>query len=157
MAKSKRLRELLKIVLAMGNYLNNSGARGNASGFRLASLNRLGDTRSGSGQEMTLLHYLAQFIETNYPDLLKLDDDLSHIGKAAKVSMVEMAKEVEVLRKGFGDISQEIQNHRKGAIKPQQGDQYLSVMKDFEAQASPKLTELEKKFGESKARWEIEG
>lgn len=40
------------------------GARGNASGFRLASLNRLADTKSSQARNMTLLHYLVQILET---------------------------------------------------------------------------------------------
>jgi Formin Homology 2 Domain len=56
-ARSRRLRKLLELVLALGNYMNR-GARGNASGFRLASLNRLADTKSSSAKGTTLLHYL---------------------------------------------------------------------------------------------------
>lgn len=61
-ARSRRLRRLLEIVLALGNYMNR-GARGNASGFRLASLNRLGDTKSSAAKGTTLLHYLVQILE----------------------------------------------------------------------------------------------
>ena len=41
----------------------NRGARGNASGFRLASLNRLADTKSSACKGTTLLHYLVQVLE----------------------------------------------------------------------------------------------
>lgn len=61
-ARSRRLRKLLEIALALGNYMNR-GARGNASGFRLASLNRLVDTKSSASKGTTLLHYLVQIIE----------------------------------------------------------------------------------------------
>lgn len=61
-SRSRRLRRLLEIVLALGNYMNR-GARGNASGFRLASLNRLADTKSSSAKGTTLLHYLVQILE----------------------------------------------------------------------------------------------
>lgn len=61
-ARSRRLRRLLEIVLALGNYMNR-GARGNACGFRLASLNRLADTKSSAAKGTTLLHYLVQILE----------------------------------------------------------------------------------------------
>lgn len=61
-ARSRRLRRLLEVVLALGNYMNR-GARGNASGFRLASLNRLADTKSSAAKGTTLLHYLVQILE----------------------------------------------------------------------------------------------
>lgn len=61
-ARSRRLRRLLELVLALGNYMNR-GARGNASGFRLTSLNRLTDTKSSAAKGTTLLHYLVEILE----------------------------------------------------------------------------------------------
>lgn len=61
-ARSRRLRRLLELVLALGNYMNR-GARGNACGFRLASLNRLNDTKSSAVKGTSLLHYLVHILE----------------------------------------------------------------------------------------------
>lgn len=102
-ARSRRLRKLLELVLALGmihcpfakhsitqttsippgNYMNR-GARGNASGFRLASLNRLADTKSSAAKGTTLLHYLVQVIERKFKDLLKLEDDIPHVREASR-------------------------------------------------------------------------
>ena len=60
--RSKRLKALLEVVLAFGNYMNR-GARGNASGFKLNSLNRIIDTKSSSNNKITLLHYLIMVLE----------------------------------------------------------------------------------------------
>lgn len=60
--RSRRLRRVLELVLALGNYMNR-GARGNASGFRLASLNRLADTKSSQSKGTTLLHYLVEILQ----------------------------------------------------------------------------------------------
>lgn len=61
-ARSRRLKKLLEIVLALGNYMN-KGARGNAFGFRLSSLNRLADTKSSSVRGTTLLHYIVDLTD----------------------------------------------------------------------------------------------
>lgn len=61
-ARSRRLKKLLEMVLALGNYMNR-GARGNASGFRLASLNKLADTKSSALKGTTLLHYLVEIAD----------------------------------------------------------------------------------------------
>ncbi|KAG4072083.1 hypothetical protein HA402_015582 [Bradysia odoriphaga] len=100
-ARSRRLRKLLELVLALGNYMNR-GARGNASGFRLASLNRLADTKSSSLKGTTLLHYLVQVIEKKFKDLLKLDEDIPHVRVACKVSLGEMDKDMTMLAYGLG-------------------------------------------------------
>lgn len=42
---SKRLMRMLEVVLAIGNFMN-KGQRGGAYGFRVASLNKIADTKS---------------------------------------------------------------------------------------------------------------
>ena len=43
--RSKRLARMLEVVLAIGNFMN-KGQRGGAYGFRVASLNKIADTKS---------------------------------------------------------------------------------------------------------------
>ncbi|CAI8048375.1 Disheveled-associated activator of morphogenesis 2 [Geodia barretti] len=67
---SKKLRKVLEVVLAFGNFMNR-GNRGNASGFRLSSLNKMADTKSSSEPDINLLHYLVQTLKTKvscHPD-----------------------------------------------------------------------------------------
>ena len=82
--RSKRLKRVLEIVLAFGNYMN-KGQRGNAIGFKIVSLNKIIDTKSSIDKRITLLHYLLEVIEKQFPDLLDLPDDLPHLNAAAKV------------------------------------------------------------------------
>lgn len=149
-ARSRRLRKLLELVLAVGNYMNR-GARGNASGFRLASLNRLGDTKSSSAKGTTLLHYLVQIVDGRFKDLLKLEEDLPHIREAAKVNLAEMEKDISTLRTGIAEVQREIEFHRSsGSTQP--GDRFLPVMRDFYGKASVRFAELEDKFQDMKTR-----
>ena len=60
---SQKLRKVLEVVLAFGNFMNR-GNRGNAFGFKLASLNRISDTKSSTDKDMTLLHYLVKTLES---------------------------------------------------------------------------------------------
>ncbi|XP_017036475.1 disheveled-associated activator of morphogenesis 1 [Drosophila kikkawai] len=151
-ARSRRLRKLLELVLALGNYMNR-GARGNASGFRLASLNRLADTKSSAAKGTTLLHYLVQVIERKFKDLLKLEDDIPHVREASKVSLGEMDKDIQMLRTGLGDVAREIEFHRSSG-PAQQGDRFLPVMREFHASASVRFAELEDKFQDMKTRFD---
>ncbi len=41
----------------------NKGNRGNASGFKISSLNKIIDTKSSIDKRITLLHYLLEVIE----------------------------------------------------------------------------------------------
>ena len=56
--RSKRLKKILELILAFGNYMNR-GQRGNAHGFKLNSLTRIADTKSSCNKNMTLLHFMA--------------------------------------------------------------------------------------------------
>lgn len=151
-ARSRRLRKLLEVVLALGNYMNR-GARGNASGFRLASLNRLGDTKSSSAKGTTLLHYLVEVIEKKFKDVLKLDEDIPHVHDAAKVSLGEMDKDIAMLRNGLVEVSREIEFNRSAGAPPS-GDRFLPVMREFHAQASVRFAELEDRFQDMKTRFD---
>ena len=59
---SKKLKKMLEVVLAFGNYMN-KGNRGNAYGFKVSSLNKIIDTKSSSARGYTLLHYLVETLE----------------------------------------------------------------------------------------------
>ncbi|KAL5278203.1 DAAM2 family protein [Megaselia abdita] len=151
-ARSRRFKKLLELVLALGNYMNR-GARGNASGFRLTSLNRLGDTKSSAAKGTTLLHYLVQIIDTKFKDIYKLEEDMPHVRHASKVSLAEMDKDIQMLRSGLVEVSREIEFHRS-AGPAQQGDRFLPVMREFHAQASVRFAELEDQFQDMKTRFD---
>lgn len=154
-ARSRRLRKLLELVLALGNYMNR-GARGNAFGFRLQSLNRLADTKASSAKSKgtTLLHYLVQIIEAKFKDILRLEEDMPHVKEASKVSLGEMDKDIGNLRTGLAEVAREIEFHRSaGAVLP--GDRFLPVMREFHAQASIRFAELEDKFQDMKTRFDL--
>lgn len=107
-ARSRRLRKLLELVLALGNYVNRGNARGNACGFRLASLNRLVDTKSSYSKGTTLLHYLVQILEARFREVLDIEEDMPHVRTAARVSMADLQKEVANLKNGLQDVQREI-------------------------------------------------
>lgn len=151
-ARSRRLRKLLEVVLALGNYMNR-GARGNASGFRLASLNRLADTKSSSAKGTTLLHYLVEVVEKKLKDVLKLEEDIPHVRQAAKVSLGEMDKDISLLRNGLVEVAREIEFNRSAGTPPP-GDRFLPVMREFHAQASVRFAELEDMFQDMKTRFD---
>ncbi|XP_076273248.1 disheveled-associated activator of morphogenesis-like protein isoform X2 [Rhynchophorus ferrugineus] len=150
-SRSRRLRRLLEIVLALGNYMNR-GARGNASGFRLGSLNRLADTKSSLSKGTTLLHYLVQILEKKFKDILRLDEDLPHIRVAAKVSLGELSKDMAQLRAGLKDVAREIEFHRSQS--PLANDKFVPVMREFQATATCRLAEIEDQYQDMKTRFE---
>lgn len=149
--RSKRLRKLLEIILAFGNFMNR-GQRSNAFGFKLQSLNKIVDTKSSVDTSITLLHYLIDMLERKFPDVLKVHNDLEHVRDAAKVNMTELEKDLHVLRIGFKDLEKELGFHR---TRPKEtGDKFLPVMSEFIKVVALNLSELEDAFVDMKQWFE---
>lgn len=129
---SKKLRSVLEIVLAFGNYLNSS-KRGPAYGFKLQSLDSLLDTKS-TDKRMCLLHYIVGTIRQKFPELLNFDSELHYVEKAAFVSLENIATDVQELEKGMDAVRKEADARGKGA-------QSL-VIKDFLQNSEDKLKKL---------------
>uniref|UniRef100_A0A8C3LMU4 Dishevelled associated activator of morphogenesis 2 n=1 Tax=Chrysolophus pictus TaxID=9089 RepID=A0A8C3LMU4_CHRPC len=138
--RSKRLRQLLEVVLAFGNYMN-KGQRGSAYGFKVSSLNKIADTKSSIDRNITLLHYLIMIFEKNYPDILDIQTELQHLPEAAKVNLVELEKEVNNIKTGLKAVEAEL-DYQKRRIR-ESGDRFVPVMSDFITVASFSFSELE--------------
>ncbi|CAN7941935.1 unnamed protein product, partial [Ixodes hexagonus] len=149
--RSKRLKKLLEVVLAFGNYMNR-GQRGNAVGFKLSSLNHLADTKSSTNRNFTLLHYLIETLEKKFKDILQLEEDIPHAKKAAKVNLGELTREIQDLKTGLGEVQRELEFLR--GQPAQHGDKFVLVMKEFITGATYKFSELEDSFQDMKSRYE---
>ncbi|XP_059526429.1 formin-like protein 1 isoform X1 [Myotis daubentonii] len=96
---SDKLRQILEIVLAFGNYMNSS-KRGAAYGFRLQSLDALLEMKS-TDRKQTLLHYLVKVIAEKYPQLTGFHSDLHFLDKAGSVSLDSILGDVRALQRGL--------------------------------------------------------
>ncbi|KAK2512537.1 Fmnl1, partial [Columba guinea] len=96
---SSKLRNILEIVLAFGNYMNSS-KRGAAYGFRLQSLDALLEMKS-TDRKQTLLHYLVRVITEKYPELTGFHTELHFLDKAGAVSLDGVLQDVRSLQQGM--------------------------------------------------------
>ncbi|KAK7600967.1 hypothetical protein V9T40_008408 [Parthenolecanium corni] len=133
---SKKLRKVLEIVLAFGNYMN-SGKRGPAYGFRLQSLDTLMETKS-SDKRMCLLHYIVETIRFKFPELLNFDSELMYIEKASSVSLENVIADVSDLEKNMEIVKRECEMRSKDRA----GSQNLNILRDFLNNNEDKLKRL---------------
>ncbi|XP_041817963.1 formin-like protein 1 [Chelmon rostratus] len=96
---SNKLKKILEIILAFGNYMNSS-KRGAAYGFRLQSLDLLLDTKS-TDRKQTLLHFIVSIIQEKYPDVQAFYTELHFLDKAALVSLDSVLQDVRALDRGM--------------------------------------------------------
>ncbi|KAK7904501.1 hypothetical protein WMY93_017108 [Mugilogobius chulae] len=145
--RSKRLTQILEVVLAFGNFMN-KGQRGNAFGFKVSSLNKIADTKSSIDRNITMLHYLIMIFEKNYPDTLQIQNDLSNVPEAAKVNLAELEKEVHHIKSGLKALEAEL--HYQQSRTRERGDKFVAVIGDFITVAGFSFSELEDQLSEAK-------
>ncbi|OAD53751.1 hypothetical protein WN48_09210 [Eufriesea mexicana] len=126
---SKKLRAVLEIILAFGNYLNSS-KRGPAYGFKLQSLDTLLDTKS-TDKRMCLLHYIVATIRVKFPELINFESELMYIDKAATENITT---DVHELEKGMDLVRKEFELRGK--------EKHNTVLRDFLNNSEEKLRRL---------------
>jgi len=150
--RSKKLKKILEIVLALGNYMN-KGTRGNAYGFRLQSLNKIADTKSSTNRSTSLMNFLLTILEScENGSLLKLPLELANVEKAARCNVVELEKDANQLRVGLSNLKKEIE-----ILQTQDGgseeDRFVRVMSDFVTVASLSFAEVDEILEEAKTKY----
>uniref|UniRef100_A0A7N6B779 Dishevelled associated activator of morphogenesis 2 n=1 Tax=Anabas testudineus TaxID=64144 RepID=A0A7N6B779_ANATE len=148
--RSKRLTQVLEVVLAFGNFMN-KGQRGNAYGFKISSLNKIADTKSSIDRNITMLHYLIMIFEKNYPDTLHIQQDIGSVPEAAKVNLAELEKEVHNIKSGLKALEAEL--HYQQSRTRERGDKFVAVIGDFITVAGFSFSELEDQLSEAKDKF----
>ncbi|XP_052770325.1 formin-like protein isoform X2 [Mya arenaria] len=130
---SPKIRKLLEIILAFGNYMN-SAKRGAVYGFKLQSLDMLMDTKTAD-KKLTLMHFLVDTVQLRFSDILNFESELRFIEKAALVSMENMTTDIHMLEKGMDLTRKEFELRRGSRDQPM-------ILKDFLANSEDKLRKL---------------
>ncbi|XP_069735641.1 formin-like protein 3 isoform X4 [Phaenicophaeus curvirostris] len=112
---SQKLKRMLEIILALGNYMNSS-KRGAVYGFKLQSLDLLLDTKS-TDRKMTLLHFIALTVREKYPELATFWQELHFVEKAAAVSLENVLLDVKELGRGMELLRRECGLHEHGVLR----------------------------------------
>ncbi|XP_067880696.1 formin-like protein 3 isoform X5 [Heterodontus francisci] len=128
---SQKLKRMLEIILALGNYMNSS-KRGAVYGFKLQSLDLLLDTKS-TDRKLTLLHYIAIVIKQKYSNIATFWSELHFIDKAAAVSLENVLLDVKEMGHNMELVKRESSMHEHNV-----------VLKDFLSQNEGKLEKLQK-------------
>ncbi|XP_043080565.1 formin-like protein 3 isoform X5 [Puntigrus tetrazona] len=146
---SPKLKKILEIILAVGNYMNSS-KRGSVYGFKLQSLDLLLDTKS-TDRKMTLLHYIALVVKEKYPELASFYNELHFVDKAAAVSLENVLLDVKELGKGMDLVRRECSLHDHAVLKGflQTSDTQLDKLQKDAKTAEEAFSNVVLYFGES--------
>ncbi|KAK6904947.1 hypothetical protein I203_105766 [Kwoniella mangroviensis CBS 8507] len=139
---SDRLREVLKIVLVLGNRLNGETFRGNAAGFQLEALLKMKDTRTAKGSGCpTMLHYLAKILLRKNPDLVIWGEDAPALEPAARIVVSELASSIN-------EISSSLEAAQSFLPLLFAQDNLHDILNSFLSETSPKVVQLKLTYEE---------
>ncbi|KAI7867438.1 hypothetical protein BDF14DRAFT_1968074 [Spinellus fusiger] len=143
--ESQSFKELLKLILVLGNFMNATSFQGGAFGIKISSINKLLDTK-GTENSTTLLHFLVGAVEKKFPRLQIFLDDLKETGRACRITLPDVVKEYNELRSGIQKLIRELDNHYGDAYEAAEDDNYAVTMQKFREEAVEKFDELEIRY-----------
>lgn len=156
---SERFVEILTIVLAYANYANADNFRKNMPGIKWKDLTSLSDTRGANG--VTFLHVLVETVDTKFPELAGIEDELAHAASAARVSLDASGAEIGTLQRSLDALGRELSDFVDEYKTP--GDMFPEKMQIFYEHALLALGRLhsteekiESKFAAVKAKFGVD-
>lgn len=105
---NSKLKEIITMVLKIGNYLNFGTNKGKAVGFQMELLLQLSNIKSVGKVKISLLEYLIKSIRKNDPSLLKFSNDLVTCDLASKIELTILEDKVKEFDKGLEKIKKEL-------------------------------------------------
>lgn len=102
---SKHLRSVFDIILAVGNYMNDTSKQ--AKGFKLSSLQRLSFVKDDKNS-MSFLHYVEKTIRTLFPELLDFMNELAKCVEVSKFSIENMLSECKEYSQAIKNVQSSI-------------------------------------------------
>ncbi|XP_074482862.1 formin-like protein 2 isoform X4 [Sebastes fasciatus] len=146
---SQKLKKILEIILALGNYMNSS-KRGAIYGFKLQSLDLLLETKS-TDRKQTLLHYIGNVIREKYPAKSLFYNELHYVDKAAAVSLENVLCDVKDLQRGMELTWREFSVQHNATLKDfiSRHESRLSKLLEDARIAEDAFEDVVKFFGES--------
>lgn len=143
---SKSFKQLLCLILVLGNFMNASSLQGGAFGMRISSLNKLADTKASNVSSVTLLHVLAGVTKRQFPQLLDFLQDLKDVEQAARItaSLNDMIQQYTEMRKGLKELDLELGTKwQPEDVELEEGDRFREVMTTYKEDASNRFQDLQ--------------
>lgn len=133
----KRFRQLMEVVLAIGNYLNAGTRSGKTYGFKLAALKQLNGTKTADNKS-NLLEYIVRYCQAKLPEVVTFYDDFRTVPDALRVEYQPFKAEVNKLVSTIDQLKKMLDSVDSNAAK----DRFKPVMQGFLEKASVKVDQL---------------
>ena len=130
--RSKKFAKLLELILLIGNIMNTGSKNAQSVGFDISYLPKLSNTKDRENKA-TLLHFLVEYVERDYPELLAFADEMIHLDNAARVSVENVQKVLKQMDASIKNLEMDLKNAARSAAE--KDDRFAEAMGAFCAQA----------------------
>ena len=153
LADSEHLKAVFATVVKVGNYLNAGTRKGNAAGFKLASLGGLANLKSSDGKS-SALDFVVSYMDRNY----KTDEDrlaktpwlleMQPVKEAVQTEWSSVVEEHRRLKLGLKKIQNIVAAPRDASAPPEDRLYeeltvfYSSVIDEFKVQSTKRLKRI---------------
>lgn len=125
LAKNKTFKRILATLLAIGNFLNSS----NAKGFELSYLEKVTEVKD-TVHRQSLLHHTSNFVVENYPDTTDLYTEIPAITRSAKVEFEQLSENLIQLERKCKASWDNLKVMAKHETKPNLKNKMTEFLKD---------------------------
>eukprot|EP00697_Spironema_sp_BW2_P011387 gnl/Spiro4/27052_TR13457_c0_g1_i1.p1 gnl/Spiro4/27052_TR13457_c0_g1~~gnl/Spiro4/27052_TR13457_c0_g1_i1.p1 ORF type:complete len:530 (-),score=70.26 gnl/Spiro4/27052_TR13457_c0_g1_i1:6-1499(-) len=154
--RDPRLSTILQAVLALGNFMNGSTAKGCAWGFKLDTLAKLQELKSVD-RRTTLLHYLCAWISSIHPEVMEFVHGEGALASAPQVIWRDVISDLNSMAQrttSLEHLLQSLQPSDPFRIKLSQfheiAAQTVSVLLDQRTKLEARLRQTTEFFGEDR-------
>jgi len=131
--------KLLSVVLLFGNYLNATGIKGGAYGFKISSINKLVDTKAADGT--TLLHFVERAVSNQFPELEGFIGEITLATEACRVQLLDLKHDLAELKSANVQHKKDL-DRLLGENEENMEDPYSKLMLPFLSTATTELQRL---------------
>ncbi|EFC39016.1 FH2 domain-containing protein [Naegleria gruberi] len=142
---STKLHDILALILTIGNYINQHAPNKklqNIYGFKISSLEKM-QTMKARDPKQSMLQYLAQVCQDNFPELLTVSNDLSSVQTCTRLQLAPIDQDIKKLQEDTKKTKNFFEKMKKEKnIHPK--DRFLEVMEETIGTAQNQLEIIEK-------------
>lgn len=137
--KCEKLTKILNLILSLGNFMNSNKVR--AIGFELPILTKLNDIKD-TDNKRTLMDFIVETIESQYPEILNFVDDLIHLNKAARLNIENIKETIQEIKESTERLEEELEPANVSQLVAD--DKFGEIMEPFSSHCCYQLKVLTK-------------
>merc|ERR1712130_812636 len=149
--ESENLKGILQIILGFGNRLNHGKGK-KKNGFKLITLTRIRGFKANV-VPMTLMHFLVETIENNFPKYMEFLKDLEIVPTATRIESSYVQKKIMELSGTIKEIEEKVKIEKKENYDEEK-DRFCPVMEHFLSVAKPQIESINERWTKFEANLE---